>query len=247
MALGFTPEEPAYPRSQRLGRLATVDRAGVPQANPVGFFLDEESGQVLIGGMALAKTLKFRNVAGDPKVAFVVDDIVSTDPWRVHMWVSRDEDPCKRHASSRLPQRPSDDCSLMHPIGGSGEQSSEGIRAELVEDPRRLPCGTLASPRPILDGRKGRGGRAWRSPPSAFAVLRIYYGKVRTHRGRGINHLAAEARQRPSRRMSIDVVHFGLGDHPGGARLANEMPNWHWLRSARRCWRKTWGSSPRWP
>jgi pyridoxamine 5'-phosphate oxidase family protein len=83
MALKFTPEELDYLRGQALGRLATVDPTGAPQANPVGFLLDEETGQVVIGGMAMAKTRKFHNVAPDPKVAFVVDDILSTDPWRV--------------------------------------------------------------------------------------------------------------------------------------------------------------------
>jgi pyridoxamine 5'-phosphate oxidase family protein len=83
MALTFTPEELEYLRSQRLGRLATVDSAGAPQANPVGFLLDEATGQIVVGGMAMAKTRKFRNIGHDPKVAFVVDDIVSTDPWQV--------------------------------------------------------------------------------------------------------------------------------------------------------------------
>jgi pyridoxamine 5'-phosphate oxidase family protein len=83
MALAFTPEELGYLRSQMLGRLATVDPGGAPQANPVGFLLDEQAGQIVIGGMAMAKTRKFRNVGRNPKVAFVVDDIVSTDPWRV--------------------------------------------------------------------------------------------------------------------------------------------------------------------
>lgn len=83
MPLTFTPEELGYLRGQALGRLATVDPDGAPQVNPVGFLLDEESGRVVIGGMAMARTRKFHNVARDPKVAFVVDDIVSTDPWQV--------------------------------------------------------------------------------------------------------------------------------------------------------------------
>jgi pyridoxamine 5'-phosphate oxidase family protein len=36
-----------------------------------------------IGGVALAGTRKFRNVAANGRVAFVVDDIVSFDPWQV--------------------------------------------------------------------------------------------------------------------------------------------------------------------
>lgn len=34
----FSEAERAYLKSQRLGRLATVDPQGQPQANPVGFF-----------------------------------------------------------------------------------------------------------------------------------------------------------------------------------------------------------------
>ena len=31
----------------------------------------------------MAASRKFRNVAGDGRAAFVIDDVVSTDPWRV--------------------------------------------------------------------------------------------------------------------------------------------------------------------
>ncbi len=79
--LTLTPQELDYLRSQRLGRLATVDGRGAPQNNPVGFFIDEATGQVLIGGFNLAKSRKFRNLGGSPNVAFVVDDLVSVDPW----------------------------------------------------------------------------------------------------------------------------------------------------------------------
>src|ERR671914_299730 len=67
MALTFTAEELAYLRSQHLGRLATV----------------ETTGQVTIGGMAMGKSRKFRNVQRNPTAALVVDDLASTDPWVV--------------------------------------------------------------------------------------------------------------------------------------------------------------------
>jgi pyridoxamine 5'-phosphate oxidase family protein len=79
--LTLTPQELDYLRSQRLGRLATVDRRGAPQNNPVGFFIDEVTGQVLIGGFNLAQSQKFRNLGANPNVAFVVDDLASVDPW----------------------------------------------------------------------------------------------------------------------------------------------------------------------
>ena len=73
----------AYLQSQRLGRLATVDGHGAPQNNPVGFRYNAELGTIDIGGRNLGATRKFANLAGNPKVAFVVDDIASVQPWRV--------------------------------------------------------------------------------------------------------------------------------------------------------------------
>ena len=75
-------EQVAYLRGQHLGRLATIDPSGQPQNNPVGFEVDDE-GRIIIYGRDLAATKKFRNIASNPKVAFVVDDIASYDPWRV--------------------------------------------------------------------------------------------------------------------------------------------------------------------
>ena len=79
----LTELERAYLRSQPLGRLATVDADGAPQNSPIGVFLDETTGEVLIGGAAMGATRKFRNVQGNPHVAVVIDDLVSTDPWTV--------------------------------------------------------------------------------------------------------------------------------------------------------------------
>ncbi|MFE0256926.1 PPOX class F420-dependent oxidoreductase [Streptomyces sp. NPDC059010] len=78
----FSEAEHAYLRSQRLGRLATVDPAGQPQANPVGFF-PQDDGTILVGGRAMGATKKWRNLSKNPKVALVVDDLVSVRPWRV--------------------------------------------------------------------------------------------------------------------------------------------------------------------
>jgi pyridoxamine 5'-phosphate oxidase family protein len=83
MAPTFTDDELAYLGSQPLGRLATVDPSGAPQNNPVGFVVDHATGQIVIGGLALARTRKFRNVQQNPHVALVIDDLVSTDPWTV--------------------------------------------------------------------------------------------------------------------------------------------------------------------
>src|SRR5215469_3778708 len=72
----------AYLQVQRLGRLATVDRDGAPQNNPVGFRYNGDLGTIDIGGRNMGATRKFRNVTGNPKVAFVVDDLASVQPWR---------------------------------------------------------------------------------------------------------------------------------------------------------------------
>ncbi|MGR4882573.1 PPOX class F420-dependent oxidoreductase [Streptomyces sp. LARHCF249] len=79
---GFSEAELAYLRYQRLGRLATVDAAGQPQANPVGFF-PQEDGTILVGGMAMGTSKKWRNLRANPRLALVVDDLVSARPWRV--------------------------------------------------------------------------------------------------------------------------------------------------------------------
>ncbi|MFE2170737.1 PPOX class F420-dependent oxidoreductase [Streptomyces sp. NPDC059447] len=79
---GFNEAEQAYLRSQHLGRLATVDAAGQPQVNPVGFF-PQDDGTILVGGMAMGASKKWRNLRGNARLALVVDDLVSTSPWRV--------------------------------------------------------------------------------------------------------------------------------------------------------------------
>lgn len=79
----FTERELAYLREQRLGRLATVRADGTVQNNPVGFGYNERLQSIDIGGHNMAASQKFRNVAAGSKVAFVVDDIASLNPWTV--------------------------------------------------------------------------------------------------------------------------------------------------------------------
>lgn len=77
----FSPEELAYLADQRLARLATVDSAGQPTVDAVGFAFDRD--RFLIGGRDLPATRKYRNVAaGNTKVSLIVDDLRSVDPWR---------------------------------------------------------------------------------------------------------------------------------------------------------------------
>lgn len=83
MTTTFTAADLTYLRGQRLGRLATVRRDGTVQNNPVGFGYNEKLGTIDIGGWNMAGSRKFRNIAEGSKVAFVVDDIASVDPWQV--------------------------------------------------------------------------------------------------------------------------------------------------------------------
>jgi pyridoxamine 5'-phosphate oxidase family protein len=83
MTVILTEAERAYLQSQPLARLATVDANGAPQNNPVGAFLDEETGDIIIGGHAMGASRKFRNVQRNGQVALVIDDLVSRDPWTV--------------------------------------------------------------------------------------------------------------------------------------------------------------------
>jgi pyridoxamine 5'-phosphate oxidase family protein len=67
---------------QRFGRIATIDAAGQPHVVPVGWWrYNAELGAIDIAGHGLARSKKFRNVKANPKVAFVVDDMSSIDPW----------------------------------------------------------------------------------------------------------------------------------------------------------------------
>lgn len=79
--MSFSDEEVAYLRSQPLARVSTVAPDGQPDVAPVGFEFD--GSYFYVGGHDPVKTRKFRNVdAGNAKVALVVDDLMSVDPWR---------------------------------------------------------------------------------------------------------------------------------------------------------------------
>ena len=79
----FTAAEAEYLDSQRLGRLATVQQDGTLQVSPVGFEFNREEGAIDVRGYGMAGSRKFRNVEENGRVAFVVDDVPSMDPFRV--------------------------------------------------------------------------------------------------------------------------------------------------------------------
>ena len=79
----FTDEEIEYLKSQLLGRLATGGPDGQPHVVPVGFQYNAELGTIDIGGHDFARRKKYREVQRNPRVAFLVDDLASVNPWRV--------------------------------------------------------------------------------------------------------------------------------------------------------------------
>jgi pyridoxamine 5'-phosphate oxidase family protein len=78
----FTVQEIEYLNSQLLGRLATGGPDGQPHVVPVGFRYNAELDTIDIGGHAFARRKKYQEVQRNPRVAFVVDDLESVDPWR---------------------------------------------------------------------------------------------------------------------------------------------------------------------
>lgn len=80
--MSFADEEFAYLRSQPLARLATVGPADQPDVVPVALEFDGTFFWVGGDGRPELETRKFRNVnAGRQKVALVMDDMVSFDPF----------------------------------------------------------------------------------------------------------------------------------------------------------------------
>ena len=78
----FTLAEIAYLRGQLLGRLATVGPNSEPHVVPVAFRYNGETDTIDIGGYDFAKRKKFRDVRGNPRVALVIDDVPSVNPWK---------------------------------------------------------------------------------------------------------------------------------------------------------------------
>jgi pyridoxamine 5'-phosphate oxidase family protein len=81
--MSFTEIELDYLAGQQLGRLATRRPDGTLQNSPVGFRYNPATATIDIGGFNMAASRKYRNVADNGEVAFVVDDVPSVNPWRV--------------------------------------------------------------------------------------------------------------------------------------------------------------------
>ena len=205
MDIAFTETELAYLRGQRLGRLATVDKAGAPQNNPVGYFIDDDTGQLVIAGFAMGKSRKYRNVQGNAEVSLVVDDIASTDPWRV------------RGVEVRGTAQAQDD--VDPPIEGTSREviritprwigswgltpGAQGLDSRGVQAGARLASTRPAARRTLRTGRRARPRRhllprtrrtSERRPLAGFDLRARRDGAVPRRRGRG-----AERAPRPVR------------------------------------------------
>jgi len=76
----FTEEEALFLCHGGLARIATASRDGQPHVVPVVFEFDGR--YIYFSGRHLVKSLKFRHLLQNERVAIVVDDVVSTSPWR---------------------------------------------------------------------------------------------------------------------------------------------------------------------
>ena len=78
----FTEAELHYLAGGRqLGRIATVGADGTPHVVPVAWIYNAARDTIDVGGNELERTKKFRDVARTGRVAIVIDDLASTEPW----------------------------------------------------------------------------------------------------------------------------------------------------------------------
>jgi pyridoxamine 5'-phosphate oxidase family protein len=76
----FSDAEIQYLGTQRLGRLATIGKDGMPHVVPVAFRYNPEADSIDVGGHDFAKRKKFRDVKRTGVAALVVDDVLP--PWQ---------------------------------------------------------------------------------------------------------------------------------------------------------------------
>jgi pyridoxamine 5'-phosphate oxidase family protein len=77
----FSDAELAYLSAEgKLGRLASIDPAGMPHVVPLGWRYNPILDTIDVGGRGFSRTAKFRTVQANPHVALVIDDVLP--PWR---------------------------------------------------------------------------------------------------------------------------------------------------------------------
>ena len=72
----FTAAEIDYLQSQRLGRVATVGPDGQPHVAPVTYLFNTDEDAIDLGGIAFGDTKKWRDAQQNPRVTFLVDDVI---------------------------------------------------------------------------------------------------------------------------------------------------------------------------
>jgi len=77
----FSEKETEYLQGQRLGRLATIGSDGAPHVVPVGFRLGADGEAIEVGGHGMGASKKWRDLQTNPRIALVVDDLQSVNPW----------------------------------------------------------------------------------------------------------------------------------------------------------------------
>lgn len=78
--VSFTEEEMEFLAENGLARIATVSNDMQPHVVPVVYEFDGTS--FYFSGWNLERSLKFRNIMKNGKVAMVFDDLPSINPWR---------------------------------------------------------------------------------------------------------------------------------------------------------------------
>ena len=79
-AVTFTEQEVEFLAQSKLARVATATREGQPHVVPVVYEFDGRA--FYFTGWNLEKTLKYRNIEENSKVALVIDELVTVCPWR---------------------------------------------------------------------------------------------------------------------------------------------------------------------
>ena len=75
----FTEKESEYLMTQRLARVATVSPSGQPHVVPIVYEFDGQF--IYFSGWNIVRSVKFRNLQMNNKVAIIIDDIASKDRW----------------------------------------------------------------------------------------------------------------------------------------------------------------------
>jgi pyridoxamine 5'-phosphate oxidase family protein len=134
----FSAEDRDYLKNQRLARIATVGKKSQPDVAPVGYEFDGE--YFYVSGLRLEATLKYKNIRDNPRVALVIDDLESVDPWKPRG--------IKLHGTADLVQR----------TGSIGEGEYLRIRPETVWswgiEEETLRAGTAVMKRSTRKGSK---------------------------------------------------------------------------------------------